>query len=36
MPDRRIADARIRRTLARHLRQVLPPEPRKGREEESA
>jgi AcrR family transcriptional regulator len=36
MPDRRIADARIRRTLARHLRQVLPPEPRKRREEESA
>src|SRR5690606_31346749 len=26
LPDRGIAEARIRRTLARHLRQVLPPE----------
>jgi AcrR family transcriptional regulator len=36
MPGRGIADARIRHTLARHLRQVLPREPRARREEETA
>lgn len=36
LPERGIPGARIRRTLARHLRQVLPPEPRQRREEVTA